>query len=232
MESSHYQITATQFSVTKPPTVYGLTLVLTVTAVVLLLSSSASAELISYTLEDGNRVPAPLSYVFDHELSDLGLSAPTSIFINAEGNILIADTGKNRVIEVSRSGELLFDYSAVTRLSKPEGVFAATDGTVYVADTGSGRVLVFDKLGNLVREYPPFTTEDLGASTFAYQPTRIVVDHTGLIYVISHNDYRGMIRIDPSGRFRGFFADNRVPFSLKRIFTRLFASEVQWERVV
>ena len=52
--------------------------------------------------------------------------------------IFVADTGNNRIDEVSLTGNLLATYKpGVTILSAPQDVALAPDGTLWVADTGA-----------------------------------------------------------------------------------------------
>jgi len=72
-------------------------------------------------------------------------------FINPQGlavtssAIFVADTGNNRIDEVSLTGTLLATYS--TGISAPQDVTVAPDGTVWVADTGLSSS---DTLGNQI----------------------------------------------------------------------------------
>jgi hypothetical protein len=82
-----------------------------------------------------------------------GLSFPTGVAVAADGSILIADTGNNRVRRVSPTvtittvagtGQGGFGGdngpATATQLSDPTGVAAAADGTIYLADTINNRV--------------------------------------------------------------------------------------------
>jgi trimeric autotransporter adhesin len=81
------------------------------------------------------------------------LNHPSGVAIDAAGNLYIADTGNNRVREVSPNGIIgtlagngntaffgdgTVGYSAA--LNHPEGVAVDEDGTVYIADTGNHRI--------------------------------------------------------------------------------------------
>jgi DNA-binding beta-propeller fold protein YncE len=62
----------------------------------------------------------------------------------------------------------------------------------------------------------------------SYKPTKVVVDPSGRIYVVNGGgDFRGIIQMDASGTFRGFFGANHNQFSLTTMFTRLFATAEQ-----
>ena len=73
------------------------------------------------------------------------LSAPSSVTVDAAGNLYIADTGHGRVRKVTSAGAIL----AVTVPGLITPVYALTDraGNVYVADTGLGAILEMTPLG-------------------------------------------------------------------------------------
>ena len=113
-----------------------------------------------------------------------GLSSVTAVAVDGGGNVYIADTGNNRVIE-----ELYFSGTtynqpvswqivvAGTGLSGPAGVAVDSSGDVYIADTGNNRVL---------RETPAAGgtfTQSVVVSTGLSGPTGLAVDDIGNLYI-------------------------------------------------
>lgn len=203
---------------------------------VLLVAATGSAQRFSFIVEGDEQIPCPQGYVYDHEISGLGLSSPEDLFIDSQGYLFIADTGNNRVLKVGSSGAVVQEIggqasaaSGVT-LSGPQGVFVSRDGTVYVADTGNYRIVVFnpDASVRLVIERP---RSHLLEGQPGFVPTKLVADKRGFIYAVNKDDYRGILVFDGEGNFRGFFGSNRVGFSWRALFIRLFATKAQKERI-
>ncbi len=98
-------------------------------------------------------------------LSARALDHPTGIAVDAAGDLWVADTGNNRVLEfrppfatgmpatlvLGQSGFTsgLPGFDSPTGLASPSGVAVDANGTLYVSDTGNNRVLAFA---------PPFST--------------------------------------------------------------------------
>ena len=212
---------------------------------------TAAADLgYGYTVEpDGSRDQAPVSYVFDHEitlLADLAktpqptLKNPSDLFLDdTNQHLWIADTDNNRLIELDQNDHLLrivgqSDSKAPktpASLSGPQGLFVAGDGTIYVADSGNSRVAVFDKTGKFVKAFGKPNTQLL-SSDASYKPTKVIVDKRGYLYIVNGGgDFRGIIELDPQGVFRGFFGANHNQFSFSALFTRLFATAEQKRQI-
>jgi DNA-binding beta-propeller fold protein YncE len=215
----------------------------------LALPLAASADFgIGYTIdpEPGiGRDPAPVSYVYDHEITLLAslqdspapsMKNPSDMFLDPTNQHLwIADTDNNRLIELDQNDTFLRIVGQTAAnapktqatLNGPQGLFVAPDGTIYVADSGNSRIAVFDKTGKFLRAYGKPETELLKTDA-SYKPTKVVVDPSGRIYVVNGGgDFRGVILMDATGTFRGFFGANHNLFSLTSMFTRLFATAEQ-----
>lgn len=184
--------------------------------------------------ETGQVFPSQIGYVHHRDFGlELKLNGPQDMFLDHEENLWIVDTGNNRIVKTDKFGEQLMTVPANTRevtLRRPEGVYVNEAGEVFVADTQNNRVVHFNPDGSLSRILPKPESIILGAD-FNYQPTKLAQDYRGYLYVVNSNDYRGMMQIDTEGVFRGFFAPNRVPFSIRRIIINMFATEAQKEKL-
>ena len=174
--------------------------------------------------KDGQPLTAPVAYVFDSEIDGLYKESgtfrnPSDLFIDHEENVWIADSGNNRLVKFTKDGTFLGEYGTdpgPSKLNAPEGVFITLDGNIWVADRGNSRVVVLDPDGKFIRDFPKPSSKLL-ASDQVYQPSKIVVDRRGQLYVLNGGgDYRGMFLLDGQGIFRGFFAANRLPFNIIR----------------
>lgn len=197
------------------------------------LIGSACAQVRGYTLDrEGERVLCPNPYVLDYEIVDIqgdylgGLWNPKDIFIDDDDLIYIADTGNDRVIKVDRNGVLLQEYGTSgprdQRLRKPESVFVYADGTVLVADTFNRRLVKFSNDGEFLSEIGP-PPESLMLSD-EYEPIKVVGSDSGYMYVISRDDYNGILMFSDSGSAT-YFTMNRVKINWQRKWLEIFGSE-------
>ena len=89
----------------------------------------------------GTPVPAPLPAV----LPEGQLRRPEGIALDREGNVWVADYGRDRVVKLSADGHFLFAWggrgSGLGEFVGPKGVaFDPGSGRLYVADTGNARI--------------------------------------------------------------------------------------------
>jgi uncharacterized protein (TIGR03437 family) len=130
------------------------------------------------------------------------LLQPKGISLDAGGNLYIADSGNNRVREVSTDG-VMHTVAGPDSLNDPEAVLAAPDGSVYIADTGNNRIRRITPAGVLTTVagtgHPGFSGDN-GAATGAELngPTGMAFDAKGRFYFA--DTYNGRIRrIDANG---------------------------------
>ncbi|GAE07085.1 hypothetical protein [Paenibacillus sp. JCM 10914] len=155
--------------------------------------------------------------------------APEDIFINDNDSIYIVDSGSNRVVLLDKDHQLIRvigDEEGPGQLNGPKGVFVKDDGTVYVADTQNRRIAIFDHDGTFVQEIASLSSPLLG-SNFLFSPAKLVVDKRDYMIVANDGTSSGLLQIDPSGNFKGYFGANMVEFSWSRFFIRLFATDEQ-----
>ncbi len=97
------------------------------------------------------------------------LDAPTSVSVDAAGNLYIADTGNQRVRKITPSGVI---FSVLTPpLVSPACAIADGSGNVYIADAGSGTILRVSATGHA-------TTLLTGLAS----PRGLAVDGAGNLY--------------------------------------------------
>jgi DNA-binding beta-propeller fold protein YncE len=192
-----------------------------------------------YTINSsGQRVSAPAGYVQQGTVSGVELpcgafSGPQDLFLDrATGNLLIADTGNNRIVVLSAAGEFLFEIGGEEAgLSAPQGLFVDDQGNIWVADTGNERVAVFAADGTFMAEYHRPESDFLEG--YDFKPSKVVVDKRGFIYVVIGSEGNlGILVMDSTERFRGFFGRTRVRFNLVRTLARLFATRAQRQRML
>jgi len=199
---------------------------------------AAAAPEYGYTFDQyGQKVPSPIGYVRERVIGavELGIGQlrnPQHVRVDDDGYIYIADTGNNRILKVSPELKvvLTLDSAAGLRLREPYGFFVEEDGNILVADTGNQRLVRFSPEGAVLDVYERPESSVL-PQNFYYQPVKVVTDPSGFIYVINRGDYRGLIRLDRSGRFRGYFAPIHVGFDLRRWLERMILTKEQLEQM-
>jgi len=219
---------------------FGLTLGLVLWLLVSeLVPALADGPLIpGYTIRDGLRVPAPASYVQAGTITGEGqpcgpFATPKDLYRDpATGHLLVVDTGNNRIVVLDSSGQYLNEIGGQgAGLNAPEGTFVDVDGNVWVADTGNERVAQFTPDGTLLAEYHKPESDLI--EEYGFKPTKIVLDKRGFIYtVVGSEGNLGIVVMDTSEQFRGFFGRTRIKFNLGRVLARIFASKAQRRRML
>ena len=79
------------------------------------------------------------------------LLRPSSVAVDSDGRIVVADTGNARVAVFTAAGGFIESYTGQRpdgiRLISPTSVATAQDGRIFVADSALGGVLVLDRSG-------------------------------------------------------------------------------------
>jgi hypothetical protein len=141
------------------------------------------------------------------EATGTALSRPRGVAFDAAGNLYIADTGDNLVLEVSPVGVLSTvagtgeqGYSgdsgpaATAMLDSPTGVAVDTAGNVYIADTHNNRIrkVTSGTITTIAGTGAAGFSGDGGAATSATLdlPTAVAVDAAGNLYIADTNNHR------------------------------------------
>jgi len=112
------------------------------------------------------------------------LAGPYGVATDARGDVWVADTGHNRVVEFTASGGLLATFGS--GLDQPEGIATDAKGDVWVADTGHDRVVEFSAGG---RPLAAFGSAGSGHGQLD-QPAALAVSPAGHVYVADQGNSR------------------------------------------
>lgn len=123
---------------------------------------------------------------------------PSSLSIDPQGNIYVADTGNNRIVKFSSEGKLLGEVGGygwgALEFDRPHDVSATSGLNIYVADYGNHRVQRFDRSFNYISTL--YTREDAEAlKRFGY-PTAVAVSKQGDLYIADGENNR-ILKITP-----------------------------------
>ena len=159
----------------------------------------------------------------------LGISSfyePNDVFVADNGQIYIADTKNGRVLVLDESYKLVRTIEGLTYegeeidITGALGVFATPEGRVYIADSENKRVVVCNEKNEVVQIIGA-PADDVVPADFLYRPKRVVVDSTGLVYVVSDGSYYGAVLFDANGNFLKFFGSNAVQGSFTQVLERI-----------
>lgn len=217
--------------------ILSLCLVLALSAAVVSAGASSEVPYQTYTYDKwGNATPAPNGYIPSRSIGGAQLgcgnfsSAADMFYSKALNKVFITDSGNNRIVVLSDNMELLQVLDSLTdengetyTFNNPQGVFVLDNGTVYVCDTGNQDIVLCDLEGRLLSKLPK-PESNLLPDNFNYQPTKMVVDQTGRMYIISKGTYQGLIYLDTDGSFIKFFGPNNVEMTFRRQILKIWKS--------
>ena len=116
-----------------------------------------------------------------------GLNCPYGVAVDGAGDVFIADTGNNRVVEVPAGGGA--QTTVGSGLSYPYGVAVDGAGDVFIADTCNNRVVEVPAGGGAQ------TTVGSGLS----DPTGVAVDGAGDVFIADTGNNR-VVEVPAGGR--------------------------------
>lgn len=179
-------------------------------------------------------------YYIDGEMIGCGnFYEPADMFISHDNLLYIADKGNNRIVVTDldfnfkkEMKEFKFGSETLT-LAKPAGVYVDQyTGYVYVCDTDNSRVIKCDTDGNVDRLFTKPQTE-LYDENITYNPSKVLVDKAGNVYVVVKSITKGAVMFDAEGNFLRFYGANRVEATAEVIanaFWNTISTEAQRER--
>lgn len=125
------------------------------------------------------------------------LSSPNSAELIRGGHVLIADEGNNRVIEVDRRGNIVWQYGSpddTATLNAPAFASRLPNGHTLISDSLNNRIVEVDMAKNVVWTY--YTNLQPGSVTDPV-PTRAVRLRNGNTLIANQFDHQ-VVEVDPS----------------------------------
>ena len=153
---------------------------------------------------------------------------PSDVFCSNEGDLYVVESGTSRLTIIDK--DLKFKNSITKFVDKDNneydffganGVYVDGNNIIYIADTLNGRILIGDINGNLI-ENRLMPESSLIPEDFIYQPTKVVVDNKGFMYVISSGSIYGALCFKPNGEFQGFYGANTVTSDVSSAFKNIW----------
>lgn len=195
----------------------------------------------------------PKSDLFISEDEPTDLSGASDIFYQEDTNeFWIADSGNDRILRtdanlkitgcykgVSNSKAFVDEETGLSTFSNPTGVFVNIDKQtnkpiIYVADNKNARVVKAEveskNSAKCMLEYVKPDSELYANASQTFNPSKILVDSAGILYVVVSSVTTGAVVFDESGEFTGFYGANRVEQTaavIRQAIWRKFASNEQ-----
>jgi DNA-binding beta-propeller fold protein YncE len=122
--------------------------------------------------------------------------APTGIAVDANGNVLVADTNNGRIEKFSPIGAFLswmgIKGIGYGQLGAPNGIAVDGTGNIYVADASKHRVEKLAPDGTVIDEWK-------GPDPGFYGPRRVAIGPDDSVYVVDQGRSR-IVKFSPDGR--------------------------------
>ena len=141
-----------------------------------------------------------LQFTLSHLGRDYGsFKTPLGMNVDAEGNLLIADSAGGRIVVFDRNGRLdrVYDLPADRSPADPTDVFSDLEYH-YIADNDNHRILIYKTDGTF---FSSFGREGEGPSEFRF-PYKIEMDEARRLYVVDVLNSRIQI-LTTSGNYLG-----------------------------
>lgn len=193
----------------------------------------------------------PKSDVYISATAAIELSNANDIYYETTlGQFWIADSGNNRILRTDKNLKIIGCYYGVTgseesydeelklsTFSNPTGVFVTVSEdkkvvNMFVADNKNSRVVkstvTSPTKANCTLEYTKPETEIYDSKSF--NPSKIIVDKDGMLYVVVSSVTTGAVVFDETGEFTSFYGANRVEQTadvIRQQIWRTFASNEQ-----
>ena len=200
-----------------------------------------------------NKLADPKSNLFINEEEPTNLSNASDIFYEESTNeFWIADSGNNRILRtdsdlkvigcykgVSNSKTAVDEQTGLSTFSNPTGVYVSIDSKMkkpilYIADNKNARVVkaeIESKTdAKCLHEYTKPDSELYSNSSETFNPSKILADSSGILYVVVSSVTTGAVVFDETGEFTGFYGANRVEQTatvIRQAIWRKFASNEQ-----
>ncbi len=145
---------------------------------------------------------------------EVNLDGLTDICYDNSGRVYILNGESSQLFVLNKDYSLnkelkITDKNGDVDFTGAQGVFIDKNGDIYIADTNNARVLVAKQSG-AVKETYTMPQSSLIPSDFVFQPTRVLRDEKGYVYILSTGCYYGALSYSPEGEFLGFYGANSV----------------------
>jgi DNA-binding beta-propeller fold protein YncE len=133
---------------------------------------------------------------------------PRGLFVDrASGEVLVADSGNNRILIFDENGLMRFSFGVERYFSSPSSLVVDGDGYIYiVGSTASGRsIFQMDFDGVYLNRFRPRRDADTGPPETGIIPSSLAVDDQNRLYTIDQSTGH-LLRLDRQGNIQHAFS--------------------------
>ena len=131
---------------------------------------------------------------FRQAFGQRALADPYGVAIGPDGDVWVADTGRDQIAEFTPSGRLMTSFGG--GLDQPQAVAVGAAGDVWVADTGHDRVVEFSPTGHVLAGFGSAGSRPGQLD----QPVALAVSASGDVWVADQGNSR-VEEFSASGRY-------------------------------
>lgn len=190
----------------------------------------------TYSISRNRLVPTQDAYIplsLTKDVQGYTFNNPRDMSIDEEDRMYIADTLNARILRFSLKNPdepVLVIGEGI--LQEPYGVHVNANKDVYVADfkTKEAYKFAYDALTDtyaLQTTYKRPENSLLFRAGDVFEPTKIISDKGGNVYVLLSGNINGLAQFSDSGMFLGYFGGNRIPATLENMVRSLVFNEQQ-----
>jgi len=174
---------------------------------------------------DGEFIRTQTAYEAIAILTDEFISRPEDLFIDERGYLFVADSRLGHIAIYNPNRELV-DIVGNEVLDNPTGVFVKE--YIYVADTNY--VYKFNFEGQLINQFGR-PDSPLFGRTQPFRPRKIAVDARGNMSIISEAASNGIIQLNASGEFLGYFGANQTTLTFFQAIQNFFLGQTRFANI-
>lgn len=160
-------------------------------------------------------------------LGDFSLISPQDVYVDINDIIYVADKGTKSIIRYNLQTDEAIEIGKGV-LNIPTGVHVDSLGNLYVADFGNKRAYQFQRTNDtysLKETYEKPINSPFFGEEDPFDPTKIVTDRGGNVYVLLSGNVNGLAQFKNDGEFFGYFGGNRIPATLDNTIRSLLFDE-------